>query len=42
MDPNLAALAFERMVSGIRKQAERPVSDVMQPIEAVLSADDHS
>ncbi len=41
IDPNLAELPFDRMVSGIRKQGARPVSDVMRPIEAVLSADDH-
>ena len=34
-------LPYDRVVSGIRERADRPVSDVMQPIEAVLDADDH-
>jgi CBS-domain-containing membrane protein len=41
VDPNLAELSFDRVVQGIREQARRPVSDVMQPIETILSADDH-
>jgi CBS-domain-containing membrane protein len=41
VDPNLSELSYDRMIKGIREQASRPVSDVMQPIEAVLQADDH-
>lgn len=41
VDPNLSGLAFERTIQGIRRQADRPVSDVMHPIEALLAADDH-
>lgn len=40
-DPNLAELPYDRVVSSIRKQAERPVSDVMQPVETTIDADDH-
>ena len=41
VDSNLAELPFDRAVRGIREQAQRPVSDVMRPIEAVLQANDH-
>ncbi len=36
VDPNLAELSYDRVVRGIREQANRPVSDVMRPIEAIL------
>jgi hypothetical protein len=38
IDPNLSELSYDRVVKGIRAQAERPVSDVMRPIEATLDA----
>lgn len=41
VDPNLSELTYDRVVKGIREQASRPVSDVMRPIETILSADDH-
>ena len=41
VDPNLSELSADRVITGIREQAGRPVSDVMRPIEAVLQADDH-
>jgi CBS-domain-containing membrane protein len=41
VDPNLAEMSIDRVVQGIREQADRPVSDVMQPIHSILSADDH-
>jgi len=41
IDPNLSELSYDRVVKGLREQAERPVSDVMHPIETVISADDH-
>jgi CBS-domain-containing membrane protein len=41
VDPNLSELSHDRVVQGIREQAGRPVTDVMQPIEAVVQADDH-
>jgi CBS domain-containing protein len=41
IDPNLVELSYDRVVKGIRSQAERPVSDVMRPLEAIVDADDH-
>jgi predicted transcriptional regulator len=41
IDPNLLELSFDRVVKGIREQADRPVSDVMNPIEITIDADDH-
>jgi predicted transcriptional regulator len=41
VDPNLAELSYDRVVRGIREQANRPVSDVMLPIATVLDAEDH-
>ena len=41
IDPNLSELPFDRMVKAIRNQADRQVSEVMRPIEAILKADDH-
>ena len=41
IDPNLSELSYDRLIKGIREQADRPVSDVMQPVETILSADDH-
>jgi len=41
VDPNLAELSYDRVVRGIREQANRPVSDVMLPIVTILDAEDH-
>ena len=41
LDPNLPELAFDRVVNSIIKQADRPVTDVMQPNEILIDADDH-
>jgi CBS-domain-containing membrane protein len=41
VDPNLSELPYDRVVTGIREQASRPVSDVMRPVETVVQADDH-
>lgn len=41
VDPNLSELPYDRVVTGIREQASRPVSDVMQPVEIVTQANDH-
>jgi predicted transcriptional regulator len=41
VDPNLAELSYDRVVRGIREQANRPVSDVMLPIATILDAEDH-
>jgi CBS-domain-containing membrane protein len=41
VDPNLADLSSEKMIKGLREQAERPVSEVMVPIVATVDYDDH-
>jgi CBS-domain-containing membrane protein len=41
VDPNLSELSYDRVVRAIREQANRPVSDVMRPIEATVDAEDH-
>lgn len=41
VDPNLSELSYDKMVEAIRKQAERPISDVMQPIVATIGHEDH-
>jgi CBS-domain-containing membrane protein len=41
MDPNLSELSYDKFLEGMRNQAERPVSDVMQPIKITLDYDDH-
>lgn len=40
-DPNLVDLSLDRLVDGIRERAERPVRDVMLPIQATADFDDH-
>jgi len=40
-DPNLSELSYDKLIDGMRKQAERPVSDVMLPIRTTVSYDDH-
>jgi CBS domain-containing protein len=41
VDPNLSELAFDRMVKGVRGQAERSVREVMLPVAATVDPDDH-
>ena len=41
VDPNLSELSYEHLLGDIRKQAERPVGDVMQPVVASVDFDDH-
>ena len=41
VDPNLSELSYDRVVNGIREQAERPVTDVMRPIDITVSYDAH-
>ena len=40
-DPNLAELSFDRVVKGIREQVNRPLTDVMQPIERSIDYNQH-
>lgn len=41
VDPNLSELSWDHVVKRMREQGERPISDVMRPIEATIEADDH-
>lgn len=41
IDPNLAELPFDRMAKAVQEQSRRRVSEVMRPIEAILTAGDH-
>lgn len=41
IDPNLSEFSYDHLLDGMRKQAERPVSDVMIPIKTTLDYDDH-
>ena len=38
---DVSELTHDRVVTGIRSQADRPVSDVMCPFEETINADDH-
>lgn len=41
VDPNLAVFSYDRILKGVRDQADRPVRDVLQPIKVTIEADDH-
>lgn len=41
VDANLSELSFDRMATGLRERAERPVSDVMIPVKVTVQAEDH-
>jgi len=41
VDPNLSELSYDKLIKGVKEQAERPVSEVMRPIQATVSHDDH-
>ena len=41
IDPNLSELSYDHLVKGIREMGKMRVSDVMNPIEATINADDH-
>lgn len=41
VDPNLSELSYDKLLKGIRERAERPVSEVMRPIQATVNHDDH-
>lgn len=40
-DPALSEVFWDKIVAGMRRQAERPVSDVMIPIKGVAEYTDH-
>jgi predicted transcriptional regulator len=41
VDPNLAELSYDKVLDGLHKRADRPVSDVMLPIVATVDYNDH-
>jgi CBS-domain-containing membrane protein len=41
IDPNLSEMNYEKLITGIKEQADRPISDVMLPIMATVEYDDH-
>jgi len=41
VDPDLSSIPHDRLVKGIRENANRPVSDVMRPVQSILKAEDH-
>ena len=41
VDPNLSELSYDKLLQGMRRQAERPISEVMRPIAATVDFEDH-
>jgi CBS-domain-containing membrane protein len=41
VDPSLSELSYDKSVKTMREHAERPVSEVMQPIVATINREDH-
>jgi CBS-domain-containing membrane protein len=41
IDSNLSELSYDKLIEGMRKQSERPVSDIMQPIKTTVDYRDH-
>ena len=41
IDANLSELSYDKMLEGMKKQSERPVSDVMLPIKTTVDYKDH-
>jgi CBS-domain-containing membrane protein len=41
VDPNLSELPYDKLLMGIRRQAERAISEVMRPIVATVDFEDH-
>ena len=41
VDPNLSELSYDKLLQGMRRQAERPISDVMRPIVTTVDFEDH-
>jgi CBS domain-containing protein len=41
VDPNLSELSFDKVIAGVRERAERPINEVMIPIEATIDYEDH-
>ena len=41
VDPNLSELSYDKLLQGMRRQGQRPISDVMRPILTTVDFDDH-
>jgi predicted transcriptional regulator len=41
VDPNLLEIQAGKIASGVRKQGDRPVSEIMRPLNARVNYDDH-
>ena len=41
VDPNLSEMSYDKMIKGIREQADRPVTDILRPIETTINVQDH-
>ena len=41
VDPNLSEFSYDKLLQGMRRQAERPISDVMRPIVTTVDFEDH-
>jgi Mg/Co/Ni transporter MgtE len=41
LDPNLLEIMSDQWLAHIRERAEKPVTEVMQPIDVTVNADDH-
>lgn len=41
IDADLSELSYDKMLEGMKKQSERPVSDVMLPIKTTVNFEDH-
>jgi CBS-domain-containing membrane protein len=41
IDPNLSEMSYDKMLGGIRQQAERSVREVMIPTKTTVNHDDH-
>ncbi len=41
VDPNLSEFSYDKLLKGIRRQAQRPIGEVMRPIAATVDVEDH-
>jgi CBS domain-containing protein len=41
VDPDFTELSYDKFITGVRKRADRPVSDVMIPIVGTINGGDH-
>lgn len=41
IDPNISEMSYDTLLKGIQQRAERPISEVMRPIEVTVDVNDH-